>query len=336
MCNNYHKRERLHLKKYSIKESETKDLYQTFAQKFDGVWDGENLKVDHPEVKIDITFFHNIFGVSLSINQVQFTEDTVIEIAPDKDPLLISRFILDSTFNLPHRDNLFVGPNYENGVLLSNTSTPIEIHLPKGELIRWIAIRIRMEDWEQIHKGRFPKLDHIFKSEEPWIIAKPINSLMEKSLQEILLYQSKEYGHKVFSIAKAIELSALLFTQLIKEGEEGGQVDLLKEDYEVIMQVKSLLQQNYINAPKIDDLSMRFGQSSSKLRQNFKKVIGLPIHQFVMKERYAEAYKRIVENKDTITEIAIDLGFSNIAHFSDGFKKQFSISPSKLRTELPD
>ncbi|NME69460.1 helix-turn-helix transcriptional regulator [Flammeovirga aprica] len=324
------------MKKYTIKEHETTDLYQFFADEFDGQWDGERLHVNHEDVKIDITYYEDIFGVSVGINEVSFKEDTIISIEQDLAPLLIVRFIINSEFNLPQRDNISVGPNHLNGVLLSNTETPIEIKLLKGEVIRWIAVRVRIEDWVKIVNGRFTQLDQLFKSKEPWVIAKPVTTLMEKNLHEILALREKDYGHRVLSIAKAIELLALLFTQLIKEDEQGEELGLLQEDYEVILEIKKLLEKDYVNPPKIEELSKMFAQSVTKLRQNFKKVTGLPIHQFVMKERYAEAYKRIINSKDAITEIALDLGFSNSAHFSDGFKKQFSISPSKLRSEMPD
>ncbi|KXX68178.1 helix-turn-helix transcriptional regulator [Flammeovirga sp. SJP92] len=324
------------MKKYTIKEHETTELYQYFADEFGGHWDGEHLRVEHEDVNITTTFYHDIFGVSLGINEVAFKEDTIISVEQNTAPLLMVRFIINSEFNLPKRNNLSVGPNHQNGVLLSNTETPIEIKLLKGEVVRWIAIRVRIEDWQKIANGRFSQLDQLFKSKEPWVIAKPITSLMEKNLHEILVLRDKDYGHKVLSIAKAIELLALLFTQLIKENEDGEEVGLLHDDYEVILEIKKLLEKEFVNPPKIEELSKMFAQSVTKLRQNFKKVTGLPIHQFVMKERYAEAYNRIVNSKDAITEIALDLGFSNSAHFSDGFKKQFSISPSKLRSEMPE
>jgi AraC-like DNA-binding protein len=68
----------------------------------------------------------------------------------------------------------------------------------------------------------------------------------------------------------------------------------------------------------------------------FKKISSLtgesPI-ELIRRVRLEKAAKLIESNGGNISEIALEVGFSNPSYFSECFRKQFGIAPSQYHTK---
>ncbi|AZQ60756.1 AraC family transcriptional regulator [Flammeovirga pectinis] len=324
------------MKKYSFKGKSLRDLYVSFTKDFNGTWTDDTLKIDDDEVKMDISYYQDIFGITVAVNEIVFRDDVIIELAQDEEPTLLARFVVDSELTLPSAQDgqISLGPKHKKGAILCNTYHPIVFELKKDQKLKWISIRVPFSEWDKITKNRFSHLDTLFRSKDPWLVTTAINTSMEKCIDEIFGYKDVDFGKIAFTLSKSIELSYLFLVELMKEGKESEKLTLMRPDYDIIMTIKKQLSENLVNPPKIDDLTKQYGVSTTKLRSNFKQVVGMPIHQYIMQQRYVKAYQKVRNTTEPITSIALDLGFSNTAHFSDGFKKYFNITPSKLRNDV--
>ena len=81
--------------------------------------------------------------------------------------------------------------------------------------------------------------------------------------------------------------------------------------------------------PTIAELSLEIGLNQLKLKQGFKLMYGDSIYAFFLKHRMAEAKKML--KSDSVTDVAVSLGYSNISHFSAAFKKQYDLLPSEFK-----
>ena len=69
----------------------------------------------------------------------------------------------------------------------------------------------------------------------------------------------------------------------------------------------------------------------------FKIIVDETVNNFINRKRIEKAAAYLLHQKEkNITEIAENLGFSNLSSFSKSFKKFYGISPNKFKEESPD
>lgn len=85
-----------------------------------------------------------------------------------------------------------------------------------------------------------------------------------------------------------------------------------------------------INSHQIEHIS---NYSYRNTQRVFKKNFGENITDFQRRFRLEKAYKRIIYTEESITNIAISVGYGSLQSFSKAFAKQFKISPVKARVE---
>ena len=68
-----------------------------------------------------------------------------------------------------------------------------------------------------------------------------------------------------------------------------------------------------------------------------KEMTGLSISDFIRNIRLEQAVRLLKEQKVNVTQVAYTVGFSNLAHFSTVFKRQFGVSPTDfIEQKTPD
>jgi transcriptional regulator GlxA family with amidase domain len=75
------------------------------------------------------------------------------------------------------------------------------------------------------------------------------------------------------------------------------------------------------------------GVSPRHLRRLFQKSIGYSPQQWLNEMRLQIAAQRLSENR-SVKEIAMDLGFADVSHFSHHFKRERKITPSVFQRLL--
>ena len=80
------------------------------------------------------------------------------------------------------------------------------------------------------------------------------------------------------------------------------------------------------------DVAAAAGVSAIYLTNLFKRVEGVPLHQYLLRLRLAEAMERLPE-ADDLTGLAYDLGFSSHSHFTAAFRARAGTTPRQARGE---
>jgi AraC-like DNA-binding protein len=82
-------------------------------------------------------------------------------------------------------------------------------------------------------------------------------------------------------------------------------------------------------AHSLRSLAQEVGLSESRLRHAFKAATGVPLKRFRVWTRIGTAL-RLAQQGGTLTEAAIEAGFSSSAHFSNAYRAMFGGAPSAL------
>ena len=70
------------------------------------------------------------------------------------------------------------------------------------------------------------------------------------------------------------------------------------------------------------------------LARTFKREVGMPIHQYLLRLRLSLALERLSEGEPNLSALAHSLGWSSHSHFTIAFRRVFSMSPSLFRARV--
>jgi AraC-like DNA-binding protein len=87
-----------------------------------------------------------------------------------------------------------------------------------------------------------------------------------------------------------------------------------------------------LSAPlKLDDIAQAVGLSPFHLCRVFRRATGRTLHQYRTALRLRVALDRIADPRVDLAALSLDLGYSSHSHFTAAFRKEFGVSPSKIR-----
>lgn len=153
-----------------------------------------------------------------------------------------------------------------------------------------------------------------------------------KSIMEELFYLDDAFWK---------EKSIIALTQLV--------VFLLSDDNEACIRTKKYIDTNLSNKVKhikekvtknieqytsIEQISKIYGISSRTFSECFKEVYGNTYYAFIKEYRVKKAAELLAKNKQTITEIALSVGYQNPGKFSKAFCEVMGTTPLKFRKNL--
>lgn len=85
----------------------------------------------------------------------------------------------------------------------------------------------------------------------------------------------------------------------------------------------------------VASLASEVGMSRSGFSARFSEMVGLPAMRYLANWRMATARTRLRDSDDSIATIAHGLGYQSEASFCRAFKREFEVSPGKMRQQ-PD
>lgn len=119
-------------------------------------------------------------------------------------------------------------------------------------------------------------------------------------------------------------LEALLL--ILLEGDEQQDVRV------AVMQEAMAYMRAHLHEPiSIAQVARAFLMSEVTFRRHFRTTFGTSPKQYLLELRLTEAKQLLETSQLSVQEIARQMGFFDLAHFSATFKKRFGLSPSNWR-----
>ena len=214
---------------------------------------------------------------------------------------LLSETDSDRQFDLVVSDVMM--PEMDGFTLLRMIKTNMNIsHIPVVMLTSKAAVANRLEGLE---KGADAFLAKPFDMDELHVV---INNLISKNLRLKGKYSgSQQQKDKV------------------EEKQVKGNDEALME--RIMKVVNEHLDDSDFN---VETLTKEVGISRAQLHRKMKEMTGLPVSEFIRNIRLEQAARLLEEQKINVTQVAYTVGFSNLAHFSTVFKKQFGVTPTEF------
>jgi AraC family transcriptional regulator len=97
-------------------------------------------------------------------------------------------------------------------------------------------------------------------------------------------------------------------------------------------EVASFMQTHLDQSLTVAAVARHFAISEVTLRRRFREVFGVSPKQYLLELRLNQAQHLLSTTNLSMQEIALRMGFFDLAHFSSTFRKRYGLSPSAWRS----
>ena len=113
------------------------------------------------------------------------------------------------------------------------------------------------------------------------------------------------------------------------EGTESRSID--EKNYERIRCMLSFIQENYARKLELEDIAQHVHICKSECCRIFKNYMKESLFDYILKYRIEQSLPDVLDGKDSLTEIALRVGFADSNYFSKVFHRIKGCSPREYR-----
>jgi len=99
----------------------------------------------------------------------------------------------------------------------------------------------------------------------------------------------------------------------------------------IVQNARDIIHENLQQTITIKEICRKVGINEFDLKKNFKKMYGLPIHQYLIKEKLEQSRQMIIHTDLPISEICHLYGYNNRGHYANLYRRFFGLSPLQDR-----
>jgi AraC-like DNA-binding protein len=147
------------------------------------------------------------------------------------------------------------------------------------------------------------------------------NSPVTGSLKS--LYQQS----RVFEI-----LTNQLFYLKAMETPATANAKISRHDYDKLHELKRYLEHNFLKELTLDGLARLSGLNTFKLKTGFRQLFAVSVFEMIRTLRMQYAQAQLKDNALTVGQVAHQLGYEHVQHFSAAYKKHHGYSPKYSKT----
>lgn len=125
------------------------------------------------------------------------------------------------------------------------------------------------------------------------------------------------------------------FSGAQKQEDKVEKIEVKGNDDKLMERVMDTINK-HITEPEfnVEVLAQNVGVSRVQLHRKMKEMTGITPSDFIRSQRLEQAARLLREHKVNVTQVAYAVGFTNQAHFSTIFKKQFGLSPTEYSEKI--
>lgn len=107
---------------------------------------------------------------------------------------------------------------------------------------------------------------------------------------------------------------------------------LSRADIDLLNDIKTYLDQHYLEVGSMQQLTRKFFINSFKLKYGFKQLFSCSVMKYVDEHKMNYARTKLQQGQAGITDVADELGYKHYNNFSTAFKKRFGYSPATMQS----
>jgi AraC-like DNA-binding protein len=93
-----------------------------------------------------------------------------------------------------------------------------------------------------------------------------------------------------------------------------------------------MISQRLESPPSLTELAEALDCSPYHLSRTFHRTLGQSLRSYLSSLRTRVAAERLASGADSLTALALDLGYADHSHFTNSFRREWGVSPSAFRS----
>ncbi|MBI9090096.1 MAG: helix-turn-helix transcriptional regulator [Desulfobacterium sp.] len=208
------------------------------------------------------------------------------------------------------------------------------------EKIAWVGLKVdpqllfsyleqQMDTVPKELATRFDKGDrhHCF-------LTRQMTPLMQATAWQIIHPPYTGKARELFLESRALALLAQQVTALTQAGPAHPPILPTPADLERIHGAKAILLKDIQAPPTIPRLARLAGINEFKLKRGFKQAFSTTIFGCLQQHRMKTAHTLLRDTSKNISEVASEVGYTNVSHFINAYRKQFGITPGVFKKTI--
>lgn len=148
-------------------------------------------------------------------------------------------------------------------------------------------------------------------------------------LKQLVEGLHKSEVHRIELECRMLELLLLAFRSFLLDTKETRPL-LTKDEQARIELARTIITERMEEPPSLLQLSRLVGLNDYKLKVGFKKMYGNTVFGYLREKRLERAWLLLQEGHVNVSEAAYSIGYSNLSHFAEAFRKQYGVNPGAL------
>ena len=278
---------------------------------------------------LDFFYYEHILHKPITVNRKKSEYNKIL-------PILFwtSNSEIEQEINLERK---LIGLDSPYGIFAPSNNIETTFTFPANVLIKNITINI-YKDWllnnlssENDYINKF-----ILKNKSFFIFEEITSQMLEtiKSIENIFNNKFHKSLSEIYLHSKTLELLAQFLEKLSKRSLNTQIANINHMDVENIFKVKGLIMNNFVDIPNIAFLAKEAAMNEGKMQKCFKHIFGESIYQYALSIKMNEAKKLLETKKYSVSEVGYTIGYTNLSHFTEKFKKHFGTNPKAFLYSL--
>lgn len=111
-----------------------------------------------------------------------------------------------------------------------------------------------------------------------------------------------------------------------------AELTFTKQDEDFLTKITSIIEEHISNSEfTVEQLAEQYGINQINLNKKIKSLTGKTTIQFIRFNRLKRAAQLLQLSQSRVSEVTYDVGYSDLQHFRQHFKKEFALSPSEYK-----
>ncbi len=275
-------------------------------------------------------------GLEILIAECTLNEDVTVHRTKNAN-----RFFVLRLHEIGNGDNIMVHTGLKKarhiydkaGVTLSNAQDDFSVHFTKGVNIKILFILFDA-NWLQQHfniNRNNQLLKEYFDDYAKGLGYEKLDGEYAR-LMNLIIQKTSHPFSELYLLNRAMLLIERFFTRIhqrllyTQTGHKLTRDDVVK----LSLVEQELLKDLSKMPPTIAELASQAGMSSSKLKNNFKALYGMPVYKYYLYHKIVLAKEMLLSGEYAVKNVGLNLGYKNLSHFAAAFKKEMGVLPGEL------